>query len=116
MSSFKLFLILDQEAISLKAYMHTVPTEKQRSRIAQFIGKEYHSLAIELGLSQVMLDHIDMNEKVLTAQDKITAILNLWVKMKTNEATFEELKRAMARKGIDWMSIFSGITNELTDC
>ncbi|XP_053391258.1 roc-COR-CHAT protease-like [Mercenaria mercenaria] len=88
------------------AFLNRSPTEKELSRLAQRIGREYRSLGFELGLTRPQLDHIEMEERNRTPVDKITAMLSEWVKEKADVATFQELKRAMVAIGIEWNVVF----------
>ncbi|XP_053406953.1 uncharacterized protein LOC128559434 isoform X2 [Mercenaria mercenaria] len=99
----------DQMEVYPETFLKSIPNEKQLSQMAQRIGKEYRSLGLVLGLSEVKLDHLDMDEQRHAPADKITAMLNTWVKLKSPNATFGELKHAMSCTGLDWMNIFKGL-------
>ncbi|XP_053406446.1 uncharacterized protein LOC123546061 [Mercenaria mercenaria] len=91
------------------AFLKQTPKEKQLSRMAQKIGKEFRSLGFELGMTRAELDHIDMDEKNRTPVDKITAMLSHWLKKSACDATFDELYRAMIKTDIDPNNVLTGL-------
>ncbi|XP_060604985.1 uncharacterized protein LOC132757656 [Ruditapes philippinarum] len=74
-------------------------TDKDIHRIAQNIGKEYETLALELGLSQAEMDHISLDSN--TAIDRIRRMLLRWRDKMKGEATLDTLTEAMKAVGID---------------
>ncbi|XP_053386499.1 uncharacterized protein LOC123537921 isoform X2 [Mercenaria mercenaria] len=77
-----------------------VLTDKDINRMAQHIGKEYKSLGFELGLSQVEIDHINLDSETTT--DRTREMLMKWKNKEEGEVTLEMLKNAMEEAvGID---------------
>ncbi|XP_053390914.1 uncharacterized protein LOC128553762 [Mercenaria mercenaria] len=74
-------------------------TEKDFSKIASRIGKEYLQLGRKLGLGEAKLDHIQLDK--LTTQDRIVAMLCEWKKQMADKASACELRRALAAIGKD---------------
>lgn len=76
-----------------------VLTDKDINRISYHIGKEYQSLAFELGLSKEELDRINLDFS--TAIDRIRSVLLRWKRKEEKGATVECLKSAMEAVGVD---------------
>ncbi|XP_053379683.1 uncharacterized protein LOC128548546 [Mercenaria mercenaria] len=77
----------------------TTLTEKDFSKIASRIGKEYLQLGRELGLTEAKLDHIELDKS--TTQDRIVRMLCEWKKQVADRSTACELRRALAAIGKD---------------
>ena len=86
-------------------------TDKDINRMAQNIGREYESLAIELGLSQAELDHINIDSR--TTVDRIRRVLVRWRDKMRDEADLDALTEAMKAVGIDYSSVLESETTPL---
>ena len=85
-----------------------VPTDKELAQISKGIGKEFHFLGIQLGLSQAKLEQIQMTYS-LNVADQIFHILLEWRKQRGTLATFNELEKGMLAVGVDTLSALAEI-------
>lgn len=87
-----------------------VLTDKEINRISYHIGKEYQSLAFELGLSKEELDHINLDFS--TALDRIRSVLLRWKRKEERGATLDCLKSAMEAVGVDAVKALESIKEQ----
>ncbi|KAL3852240.1 hypothetical protein ACJMK2_015909 [Sinanodonta woodiana] len=77
-----------------------LPSEKELSRIARKIGKEYPLLGIDLGVPKAKIDQIEMENNNNTS-NVIFQILLEWKRSHYKEATILNLLKAMKENGCD---------------
>lgn len=87
---------------------HATLTDKELSKVAQAIGNNWQLLGIELGLTQVQIDHVCAdNETILR---RIYTMLKKWQIQRSDEATMDALVHAMQSTRlltIDWDEIWN---------
>ncbi|KAK3577905.1 hypothetical protein CHS0354_008298 [Potamilus streckersoni] len=83
-----------------EAILNRSPSEKELSRIARKVGKEYPLLGIDLGVPKAKIDQIEMENNFSTS-NVIFQILLEWKRSHYKEATVLNLLKAMRENGCD---------------
>ncbi|KAL3855774.1 hypothetical protein ACJMK2_014974, partial [Sinanodonta woodiana] len=75
------------------------PSDRQLSRLSLRIGREFHVLGLELGISEAEIQQIQIENPFVATQ--CFMILFRWAQRNVGQATFKNLERALRNVGAD---------------
>ena len=101
----------EQEAVNIDVDLTKVPTEKELSRLADKIGKEYFRLGLELGVPHAVIQHCQEDHKFDTASI-IFCVLKKWKEMNGIHATLDKLKSGMEAVDCDMGGFYEVFTKK----